>query len=130
MTAQQERPEAMTLTLADLRAEGRARFGPDPLDWRFVCPRCGDIASGRHFVTALVKHPRVHQDGSDLQAGHVLGQECIGRTLGALDHSEPYEGRGCNLAAYGLFPGPWTVQLPGGGEMRCFPLAPAPGEEG
>jgi hypothetical protein len=55
------------------------------------------------------------------------GQECIGRSLGALDISKPrYDGRGCNWAAYGLLPGPWTIVMDDGHEVHSFPLADAP----
>jgi hypothetical protein len=26
-------------------AEGARRFGPDPMNWRFVCPACGHVAT-------------------------------------------------------------------------------------
>lgn len=114
------------LTQAELLAELEARFGPDPMDWAFQCPNCGDAATGRDFREALAAHPR-QERGEAVAASDVLGQECIGRTLGALSKGNgKYEGRGCNWCAYGLFSGPWTVTLPEGGTMGCFPLAPAP----
>lgn len=115
-----------TLTQAELLAELQARFGHDPMNWAFQCPSCGDVATGRDFREALAAHPR-HERGQAVTASDVLGQECIGRTLGALSKSGgKYKGRGCDWCAYGLFGGPWTVTLPDGGTMRCSPLAPAP----
>ncbi|GAA2107716.1 hypothetical protein GCM10009802_03010 [Streptomyces synnematoformans] len=60
-------------------------------------------------------------------ASDIVGQECIGRTLGALTRDGKYRGRGCNWVAYGLFPGPWTIKLPGGRTMAAFALADAAG---
>ncbi|MFD4572063.1 VVA0879 family protein [Streptomyces sp. NPDC058417] len=113
------------LTQAELIAEAIARFGDDPLDWTFLCPSCGDRANGRDFSTALAEHPRTRQSGEPVIASDVVGQECIGRTLGALEKQRTYSGRGCNWVAYGLFSGPWEIALPGGRSMSAFPLAPA-----
>lgn len=103
-----------TLTQEELLAEARERFGPDPLDFAFQCPACGDIATIRDF-----------QEAGD---GARAGQECIGRLLGAIARTPAgeraaHEGRGCNWAAYGLFPGPWAITMPGGKTVRSFPLA-------
>lgn len=38
-----------TLTLAEWRAEGLARFGPKELLWRFQCPACGHIQKPEDF---------------------------------------------------------------------------------
>jgi hypothetical protein len=115
-----------TLTQAELVAEATERFGKDPLNWAFQCPSCGDIATGTDFSEALAEHPRKHRTGAEVIASDVVGQECIGRTLGALRKGHgKYTGRGCDWAAYGLFGGPWTVALPDGRTMHAFPLAPA-----
>ncbi|NEA22643.1 VVA0879 family protein [Actinomadura bangladeshensis] len=116
------------LTQAELVAEARARFGDDPLDWAFECPSCGDVATGRDFREALAEHPRKNRDGSDTIASDVLGQECIGRTVGALkgpanDTGKGQAKRGCDWCAYGFFPGPWEIILPDGRTMNGFPLA-------
>jgi hypothetical protein len=119
--------EHRQLTQAELVAEARERFGDDPLDWAFQCPNCGDVATGRDFRDALAKAPITNTSASDL-----LGQECIGRILGALDGpagtggGRGQAGRGCDWAAYGLIPGPWTIVLPDGGTARGFPLADVP----
>lgn len=94
--------EYRELTQAELHAEARARFGPDHLDIAFVCPTCGDVATGRDFPEG--EYAR-------------LGQECIGRLLPK---------RGCKATAYGFFKGPWTVVMPDGRRVASFPLAPAP----
>ncbi len=36
--------------LDDFAALATARFGPDPQDWAFACPGCGDVASERDLV--------------------------------------------------------------------------------
>lgn len=112
------------LTQAELVAEARQLFGDEPLDWAFLCPSCGDIATGREFRQALAEHPRTRNDGDPVIASDVIGQECIGRTLGALRKDiEKYQGRGCDWVSYGLFAGPWEVALPSGRSMYAFPLA-------
>lgn len=117
------------LTQAELFAELTERFGPDPMGWAFKCPACGDVATGGDFKAALAEHPRTHRGGEPVWATDIFGQECVGRTLGALDKDGPkYTGRGCNFAAYGFIPGPWAVELPDGGQMHVFPIGPAPAE--
>jgi hypothetical protein len=117
------------LTQQELVGEARARFGDDPLRWAFHCPSCGDIATGRDFREALAEHPRKERDGHATTASDLLGQECIGRTLGALegppttDSGKSRAERGCDWAAYGFFRGPWEIVLPNGDSAWSFPLA-------
>jgi hypothetical protein len=105
--------EHRTMTQEELVTEGIRRFGSPP-DIAFQCPACGDVAAVREFA-----------DG-----GGRPGQECIGRSLGALrQHGKGehrWEGRGCDWTACGLIPGPWVIIVPGGREVRSFPLADAP----
>lgn len=118
--------DARTLTQVELIAEAKERFGDDPLDWAFICPSCGDVADGRDFSKALSEHPRTNlRTDERVIASDIVGQECIGRTLGALDKAIPkYKGRGCDWAAYGLFSGPWFIVLPDDRKAPCFALAP------
>ena len=103
------------------------RFGADPSGWAFVCPACKDIATGAEFAAALADHPR-ERNGKPITFHDVLGQECIGRTLGALTMpTERWQGRGCDWVAYGLLPGPIAVEFPDGNIGRAF--APAPEAE-
>lgn len=114
--------EKRTWTQAELLAEAKRRFGDDPLDFAFVCPSCGDVTAIREFREA--RHEN-HRDGSDC-AGHpeLAGQECIGRLLGALKGPQKaWKGRGCDWAAYGLIPGPWSVEMPDGRTVSSFRLA-------
>ncbi|GAB3437390.1 VVA0879 family protein [Actinophytocola sediminis] len=105
-----------TLTQAELVAEARAAFGDDPETWAFRCPNCADVAVAQDFRDA----------GADTGR---LGQECIGRSLGALsgppttDAGKAIAKRGCDWAAYGLFPGPWHIEMPDGKRVPGFPLA-------
>lgn len=116
--------EPRKLTQAELVTEATDRFGDDPLKWAFACPSCGDIANGQDFSDALAARPRKHRSGEDVIASDIVGQECIGRALGALAKGQgKYTGRGCDWAAYGLFAGPWTIALPDGRTMHAFPLA-------
>ncbi|MFI9154534.1 VVA0879 family protein [Streptomyces sp. NPDC053367] len=115
------------LTQAELITEATERFGKNPLKWAFVCPSCGDVANGEDFSQALAEHPRTNlRTDKPVIASDIVGRECIGRTLGALDKPNgKYEGRGCDWAAYGLFAGPWEITLPNGHSMHAFALAPA-----
>lgn len=62
-------------------AEAERLFGKYYEDYRFQCPHCGNIASGKEFKDA----------GCDPNAMYC---ECIGRHV---------KGKGCDWAAYGLF---------------------------
>lgn len=112
--------EHRTLTIDELRAEAADRFGPEPRDYAFRCPNCGDVATVGEFA--------------ELGVPDAAGQHCIGRELGALtgdrtaDRAGVVRGsasRGCDWAAYGLLRGPWTVVYPDGKRVPAFPLAVA-----
>jgi hypothetical protein len=113
-------------TTEELRAEGHRRFGPDVKDFAFECPRCRDVATVQDFIDA--GYPQA------------AGQECLGRSLGALQGSAKPDRRGlvrgnaprgCDWCAYGVFPGPWTIRMDNGKTVFSFPMAaghPAPEE--
>lgn len=119
------------LTQEELVAEARERFGDNPFDWAFECPNCGDVATAHDFSKVLAQNLR-ERDGKPVMASDLLGQECIGRLLGALKGPDGTEGgrgeapRGCDWTAYGLFRGPWEVVMPDGHSAWGFPLADAP----
>lgn len=108
-------------TQQELIDEARRRFGDDAKQWAFICPNCSDIACAADFIAINADPQRV-------------GQECIGRSCGALTKDavgtdgRGHAKRGCDWAAYGLFPGPWviTVPTPDGGtkDLSSFRLAP------
>jgi hypothetical protein len=77
------------MTKEQWEAEGTARFGSEKMQWRFVCPSCGHVASV--------------QDYSDAEAPcGTIAYSCIGRYLP--DCSEMGEKPGpCNYAGGGLF---------------------------
>lgn len=115
------------LTQAELVAELKERFGDDPMAWAFRCPHCGDVATGQDFRDALAARPLERNDGSDVVTSDVLGQECIGRTLGALGvEAKAWKGRGCDWTAYGLFHGPLEIVMDDGRSVWGFPIADAP----
>jgi hypothetical protein len=114
--------EKAHFTKAEFRAEAIARFGSDPLPRvAFECPNCGDVATLQDFLDLLKED----------EAARVLGQNCIGRYLGALDDDEADETgrsstrRGCSWVAYGLIRGPWLIDIGHGHEVPCFRLAGA-----
>lgn len=110
------------MTQDELVEELRRRFGDDPSAWAFVCPRCEDVATATDFRAALEANPRTNPDGSAKTASDLLGQECIGRTLGALSR-DGYDGRGCDWCAFGLLPGPLGIEMPDGRIARSFHIA-------
>jgi hypothetical protein len=73
--------EGKKYTLREWRTEGERLFGRFIEDWKFKCPKCGNIASGQEFKDA----------GADSNSIYC---ECIGRYV---------KGKGCDWAAYGLF---------------------------
>lgn len=116
--------EMRHITQGDLLGELRSRFGEDPMNWAFCCRNCADEASGQDFNDALKSRPRTHGSGKQVIASDLLGQECIGRTLGSLQGKVgTWRGRGCDWSASGMFSGPWFMELPDGTTRPCFPLA-------
>lgn len=102
------------LTQDELLAELRAAYGDDPMQWAFACPNCKTVTTGQALSDALKAYPRQRRNGERTITSDLLGTECIGRT-------DPEQG--CNWAAYGLFRGPWEVELSSGESMWCFPIA-------
>jgi hypothetical protein len=79
-------------TLEEWRAEATSLFGPDPVNWKFVCPACGRVNTGQEF--------------KDLGADpNEMYQSCIGRVNGKMNpptDAVKASGEGCNWAAFGL----------------------------
>ncbi|MGW7100305.1 VVA0879 family protein [Streptomyces sp. NPDC054838] len=110
----------------DLLAETRRRFGDATDRWAFQCPNCADVASIADWRQALTDHPTMRRGERVDNPGELIGQECLGRILGALDGPQnEWEGRGCDWTAYGLFRGPWEIVMDGTPERSAwsFPLA-------
>lgn len=120
MNIERTGPTIVERTQVELVAEMTRRFGDDHRLWSFVCPNCGDVASAQDFKDAGVEEPFSR-----------LGQECIGRQLGALSRefgyaTGKYQGRGCDWVAYGLFGGPEYIVMPDGRKVGSFAIAPKP----
>lgn len=77
------------VTLQEWRDEAARRFGPDPMQWRFVCPSCGHVAAVKDWKDA----------GATEAAVAVC---CVGRALGTSTEIGQKPGP-CNYAGYGLF---------------------------
>jgi hypothetical protein len=97
----------MEYTLEQWKEEGKRRFGADIENWKFVCPKCGRVSTGKEFKDAGA-------EPSDMY------QTCIGRHKGKLAPG------GCDWAAFGLFgtlgKGD-VVVLPDGKEKDVFAFA-------
>lgn len=61
--------------------KGKELFGENYDDWRFVCPQCGNVATGKEFKELGVNP-------------NAMYCTCIGRHV---------KDKGCDWAAYGLF---------------------------
>jgi len=84
--------KAEPITLATWLAQGEALFGTEPLDWKFVCPCCGNVQTMREFKVLKVE---------DVQQAY---SSCIGRFDGV--HGSVNMGTKpgpCNYAGFGLF---------------------------
>lgn len=79
------------ITEKEWRAEGEALFGSDLMNWKFVCPVCGHIASRADW----------HAAGAPSNA---TGFSCVGRWTEAKRGAFEGKGKGpCNYAGGGLF---------------------------
>ena|SRR5690606_32180606 len=98
-------------TLKEWLDEGKERFGDDFTKWKFECPACGHVNTGKEFADL----------GIDLNS---MYNECIGRHTGK---GSPQKGdsSGCNWAAYGLFGtlGKGRIILNDGKESEVFDFA-------
>jgi hypothetical protein len=116
--------ELRKLTRPELLTEMRTRFGDNSDRWAFLCPNCGDVATIADWRQALAEHEMLDREQKRItDAGQLIGQMCIGRALGALKGpQEEWKGRGCDWTAYGLFRGPWEIQIDSeDGETRFAP---------
>lgn len=72
--------------LNEWREEAAQRFGEKGRNWKFVCPKCGNVQSGQDFIDKAGMTPA--------KSSNFVYQNCIGRHV---------KGIGCDWAAYGLF---------------------------
>ncbi len=77
------------MTSDEWRAEGTRRFGPDEMNWKFVCPACGHVAAVSDWKAA----------GAPVTA---VAYSCVGRWLPK--RQDAFDGKGgpCNYAGGGL----------------------------
>jgi hypothetical protein len=109
------------LTVDELLAEAKLRFGDDPMKFAFQCPTCKDVATLSEWQAI----------GDQARAG----QDCIGRASASERAAAGINRKGCDWAAYGLFRGPWEIVLPADGDkpersIAGFPLAGEPAADG
>jgi len=104
----------MTMTKDEWQQKGKELFGDDMLDWRFVCPSCGNVQTPRDFKP--YKDP-----------GATPGDacsNCIGRFDGHGD-VEILSGKSpCNYASGGLFNFNPVRVLDGDKVISSFAFAP------
>ena len=73
--------------------EGVRLFGNNPLDWRYICPVCGHIASAQDFINVGATTDRI-------------GIACIGAIKNPKQAFNPAHGTGkgpCNYSGRGKF---------------------------
>lgn len=102
-----------TYRMEEWLLEGERRFGPNSLEWRFVCPVCGNVQTPNDFK------PYKDKGATPTSAT----SECIGRYTGASDFQEKGKGP-CNYAGYGLFRlSPVRIIQADGDETHSFAFA-------
>lgn len=107
--------QPITYTTEEWRAEGERRFGKNMMDWRFVCPICGNVASCEEF----------RQFESRGATPNSATCECIGRYtggVGAFDDRKVGQ-KPCNYAGYGLFRLSPVRVIQEGKEIHTFAFA-------
>lgn len=102
-----------TISHADWLAEAIQRFGKDPLNWAFVCPACGHVATLRDW----------HNAGAG-EGGWAFS--CVGRYL--KNPTRMFQKPGpCDYAGGGLIRlNPVTITFPDNATRETFEFAPTP----
>jgi len=96
---------------ADWIAKGKKLFGKNFDKWKFKCPSCGYIATGREYRDA----------GAPATA---MGFSCVGRWTGSKKQIGTKTGGPCNYAGGGLFKlNPVEVELEDGTTTGAFEFA-------
>ena len=105
--------EHRTLSQVDWLAEGVSRFGEDKMNWRFVCPLCGHIASVQDWID--VDAP----DGA-------IAFSCVGRWIFDSNEIADESPGPCTYSGGGFFKlNPVHVITDDGKEARFFEFADA-----
>jgi hypothetical protein len=103
-----------TFTHDEWLAEAAKRFGPDPRDWHFVCPSCGNIQSIADFEAIGVESPQT-----------VVSFSCIGRWTPGCKNELGSKRRPCNYTLAGLiYLAPVQVETEVG-LIQTFDFAPS-----
>lgn len=84
-------------------------FGENVLDWKFKCPACGKITSGKEFKEAGAQPNDIYQ-------------KCIGNFKRQGKPDKENNENGCNWKAYGLFKLGDVVITEDGTEIDVFPI--------
>jgi len=101
---------AVKIAHEDWCAKGRELFGDDPMNWKFVCPSCGHVASVADWKNAGASEGE-------------FAFSCIGRRLGS-GNDMGGKKQPCNYAGGGLFQlNPVIVIYADGGERPTFAFA-------
>lgn len=102
------------MTREEWLAEGKRRFGPDPMKWAFKCPSCGHVATVQQYKDAGATEG-------------MIAFSCIGRALGSEKELGDDTGGPCNYAGGGLFRlNPVRVTLDDGTVQEAFEFAEVP----
>lgn len=100
------------LTLDEWLSEGQKRFGKEKLNWKFICPSCGHIASGSDWINA----------GASQNA---IAFSCVGRATGAKETIMTKNKGPCNYTGGGLFKlNPQPIKFEDGTVCNFFEFAP------
>ena len=102
-------------THADWKIEAVKRFGADPMNWRFVCPSCGHIASVADWKALGAPESAV-------------AFSCVGRYMdigkSAADAAFNRKGGPCNYTGGGFFKlNPVVIIMKDGMEISAFDFA-------
>jgi hypothetical protein len=85
--------QIVTMTKQDWIDKGIELFGPDPMNWKFVCPVCGNVQSPADFQ-------QYKEKGATPESAT---NECIGRYAGAKSTHLTGKAQPCDYAGYGFF---------------------------
>lgn len=109
-------PQIITMTQDEWLKEGRARFGADFMNWKFVCPGCGNVA-------AVSDYQPFKAAGADPNSAT---NQCIGRFLAGRSWLHGSGPGPCDYAGFGLIRiSPVRVLIPETFEVHCFAFADA-----
>lgn len=101
---------SITMTRDEWTIEGALRFGNDVMNWRFICPSCGHIASVSDYKAAGAPQTAV-------------AFSCVGRWLPNPRDAFGHDGGPCNYAGGGLIGiNPITI-VDGYAEHQVFAFA-------